>query len=139
MQLLLVFRRGPMRRQFFGPAHFQGILDHTTHDVHFALSILGGTPTGVVGSVRRGTIFGGESPLREGNLALLTEFADLITGRVREADRVGATLRQGAHAVAVTEALARSVETGRRIAPAELAAGERAMEPVAVGPAPRRG
>ncbi len=46
---------------------------------------------------------------------MLDHFADLISGAAKE--QVGATLREGAAAIAVTEAMARSAESGCKVTP----------------------
>ncbi|HEV2122047.1 MAG TPA: Gfo/Idh/MocA family oxidoreductase, partial [Chloroflexota bacterium] len=61
MQSLITRQRAPFRPQFFFPEHYGGIMDALTHDIHLALWVMGGTPTGVYGSVTRGTILGDET------------------------------------------------------------------------------
>jgi predicted dehydrogenase len=56
MQALVTRQRGPFRPQFFFPAHYGGIMDHLAHDIHLALLLMGGAPTGVSASVTRGLI-----------------------------------------------------------------------------------
>jgi predicted dehydrogenase len=194
LQALVTRQRGPFRQQFFFPDHFGGIMDHASHDIHFALWLMGGEPTGVYASVARGHILkdetielaniviefeggkraasivasmhGLQAPnvvqvigargsvttldrkslkvVRHGGIAeplpaqpkglenetvetpgdtgdgpdltgqLLAHFGDLIAGR--ETVQRGATLREGAHAVAVTQAAVEAAQTGRRVA-----------------------
>jgi len=191
IQALLTVQRGPMGAQYFFPDHYGGVVDTATHTVHLALWVMGGQPTGVYGTVRRGTILGDQTiefmnvmvDFEEGartatvissmfgiqteNLisligtrgclsspdrrrlrivrhqgvaqpgpnirppglevqevdtgggpdrstgAMLDHFADLISGAARE--QRGTTLEEGMYAVAVTEAMTRAAETGRRI------------------------
>ena len=61
IQGLVTRQRGPFRSQFFFPEHYGGIMDHTTHDIHFTLWLMGGAPTGVYASIRRGLIQGDET------------------------------------------------------------------------------
>jgi predicted dehydrogenase len=52
------------------------------------------------------------------NQTMLDHFGDLVTGR--ETVQRGATLREGMHAVAITEAMVRATETGRRVPISEI-------------------
>lgn len=200
IQALVTRQRNPFRQQFFFADHYGGIMDALTHEIHFALHILGASglnPTSVLGSVTRGTILGGgdetieatsiiveyappdgRGPVRTAMLygsmfgiqaqnivqviglkgaitsldrkslkitrhagvrapaparpeglettsvetggesakataAMLDHFADLITGQIK--DQRGATLEEGWHAVAVTQAAVESARTGKRI------------------------
>jgi predicted dehydrogenase len=200
LQALVTRQRGPFRQQFFFPDHYGGIMDHTTHDIHFALWLMGGEPTGVYATIARGHILKDETielanividfengrravsivasmhgiqtpnvvqvigrrgtvtsvdrktlkvvchggitqplPAQPEGLAsetietggdsgdsgdgpdltgtLLDHFAALVTGC--EVAQRGTTLREGAHAVAVTEAAVEAAQTGRRV-PIEL-------------------
>jgi len=61
LQALVTRQRGPFRQQFFFPDHFGGIMDHASHDIHLALWLMGGEPTGVYASVARGHILDDET------------------------------------------------------------------------------
>jgi predicted dehydrogenase len=61
MQALVTRQRGPFRQQFFFPEHYGGIMDHMAHDIHLALLLMGGVPTGVYASVTRGLILRDET------------------------------------------------------------------------------
>ncbi len=56
VQGVLIRQRGPLNPQFFYPDHIGGIVDTATHTLDMALWTMGGSPEGVMGYVRRGTI-----------------------------------------------------------------------------------
>lgn len=190
LQALVTRQRGPFRQQYFFSDHHGGIMDTATHDIHLALWLMGGRPTGVYATVTRGHILGDDtielasliiefeegrraasvvasmhgiqtpsviqvvgargsvtsldrrslSVVRHGGItaplpaqpeglesrtvdtpgdsgdatgAMLEHFAALVAGT--ETAQRGATLREGAHAVAVTEAAVQAAQTGRRV------------------------
>lgn len=61
------------------------------------------------------------APGRPDTEALLDHFADLIEGRAEPAGPTACTFAEGALAVAVTAAMVRSAEEGRRVSLAEVA------------------
>jgi len=195
-QAVLVRQRGPMNPQYFFPDHYGGIVDTATHTLDLALWAMGGTPEGVMGHVRRGTIMddrtiefmelvvdfddrtrsativssmlgvgavhlnefvgrrgsvwstdnrnvnvtrhagivepGAKPPAGmeqrhvqcagggEGTLAAFTHFGQRIAGASAAAWPRGCTFAEGANAIALSAAMVRSSEEGRRIALSEV-------------------
>lgn len=61
MQALMTVQRGMMAPQYFFPDHIGGVVDTATHTIHQTLCVMGGVPSGVYGSIRRGTFRGDQT------------------------------------------------------------------------------
>lgn len=198
-QAVFNLQRGPMGPQYFFPEHYGGIVDTTTHTIHMALHVMGGTPDSVFASVQRGMTKGDQTieaftlvieyeggkrsvaitssmhavqmpnfvqviglkgslfsldrraikvvahqgfeglgpsakPINlttreipcqaegvQSTNEMLDHFADLVSGTAKEYR--GCTLREGMHAVAVTEGMVKSAAEGRRVTMKEIWGG----------------
>ena len=69
LQTLMTVQRSMMAPQYFFPDHYGGVIDTASHTIHQALWIMGGTPSGVYASVRRGT-FRGDQTIDFANLMI---------------------------------------------------------------------